>query len=70
MLQELLLHGLQGVMGQDNFDAVFGSDPVTPLALRFTPALTPDWDTVTHDIVTHPVTSLEAIVNTLPLVVQ
>ncbi len=67
VLQELLLHGLQGVMGTDNFDAVFGSDPVTPLALRFTPALTPDWGTVTHDIVTHPVTSLEAIVNVLPL---
>jgi hypothetical protein len=67
VLQELLLHGFQGAMGNDNFDAVFGSDPVTPLALRFTPALTPDWDTVTHDMIAHPVTSLEAILNTLPL---
>jgi hypothetical protein len=65
--QELILHGLQGVMGSDNFNAVFGSDPVTPLALRFTPALAPDWATVDHDIVTNPVASLEAIFNTLPL---
>jgi hypothetical protein len=67
VIQELLLHGLQGVMGTDNFDAVFGSDPVTPLALRFTPALAPDWAAVDHDIITNPVASLEAIVNTLPL---
>ena len=67
VFQELLLHGLQGVMGSDNFDAVFGSDPVTPLALRFTPALAPDWSSVTHDLVSHPVTSLEAILNNLPL---
>jgi hypothetical protein len=67
VIQELLLHGLQGVMGSDNFDAVFGSDPITPLALRFTPALAPDWATVDHDIVTNPVASLEAIFNTLPL---
>ncbi|MFZ0902796.1 MAG: hypothetical protein WAN71_02720 [Mycobacterium sp.] len=65
--QELLLHGLQGVMGSDNFDAVFGSDPVTPLALRLTPALTPDWGTVDHDIMTNPVGSLEAIFNNLTL---
>ena len=65
--QELLLHALQGVMGTNNFDAVFGSDPVTPLALRFTPALTPDWDAFTHDLVTNPVASLEAIFNNLPL---
>jgi hypothetical protein len=67
VLQELLLHGLQGVMGDDNFNAVFGSDPVTPLTLRFTPALAPDWDTVTHDMVAHPLTSLEAIFNSLPV---
>jgi hypothetical protein len=67
VLQELILNGLQGVMGADNFDAVFGSEPVTPLALRFTPALSPDWATVDHDIVTNPVASLEAIFNNLPL---
>jgi hypothetical protein len=67
VIQELILNGLQGVMGTDNFDAVFGSDPVTPLALRFTPALTPDWATVDHDIITNPVASLEAIFNNLPL---
>jgi hypothetical protein len=67
VLQELLLHGLQGVMGTDNFTAVFGSEPFTPLELRFTPALTPDWATVDHDIVTNPAGSLEAIFNNLPL---
>jgi hypothetical protein len=67
VIQELLLHGLQGVMGTDNFDAVFGSDPVTPLDLRLTPALAPDWATVDHDILTNPVGSLEAIFNNLPL---
>ncbi|MGA8330583.1 MAG: hypothetical protein WB777_14955 [Mycobacterium sp.] len=67
VIQELLLHGLQGVMGSDDFDAVFGSDPATPLELRFTPALTPDWATIDHDIVTNPVASLEAIFNNLPL---
>lgn len=65
--QELLLFGFQGLMGKDNFEAVFGSDPVTPLALRFTPALTPDWDTVAHDLFTNPIGSLEAIFNNLPL---
>jgi hypothetical protein len=68
--QELLLQGLQGVMGSDNFEAVFGSDPVTPLALRLTPALAPDWSTVDHDIMTNPVGSLEAIFNNLPLAVS
>ncbi len=67
VIQELLLHGLQGVMGTDNFNAVFGNDPVTPLALRLTPALSPDWATVDHDIVTNPVASLEAIFNNLSL---
>ena len=67
VLQELLLHGLQGVMGSNNFAAVFGSDPTAPLELRFSPALSPDWAAVDHDVITHPVASLEAIFNTLPL---
>jgi hypothetical protein len=67
VLQELLLHGLQGVMGTDDFTAVFGSDPTIPLELRFTPAFAPDWATVDHDLLTNPIGSLEAIVNNLPL---
>jgi hypothetical protein len=67
VIQELLLHALQALMGSGNFDAVFGSEPVTPLALRLTPALTPDWDTVAHDLVTNPFVSLSAIVDNLPL---
>jgi hypothetical protein len=65
--QELILHGLQGAMGSDNFAAVFGSEPATPLELRFDPALSPDWATVDHDIMTNPVASLEAIFNNLGL---
>jgi len=63
----LLLHGFQGVMGADNFAAVFGSEPTIPLELRFTPALAPDWATVDHDLITNPIGSLEAIINNLPL---
>jgi hypothetical protein len=46
---------------------VFGSDPTIPLELRFTPAFTPDWATVDHDLLTNPIGSIEAIVNNLPL---
>ena len=67
LIQELLLHALQGLMGSDNFDAVFGSEPATPLALRFTDALSPDWTAVENDILAHPVESLTAIVNNLEL---
>jgi len=67
VLQEVLLNELQAVMGTDNFDAVFGSDPSTPLWLRLTPALSPNWDTVGHDFLTNPVGSLEALINNLPL---
>jgi hypothetical protein len=63
----LILHGLQGVVGSDNFAAVFGSDPTIPLELRFTPAFAPDWATVDHDLITNPIGSLEAIFNNLPL---
>jgi hypothetical protein len=67
VIQELLLYALQALMGSSNFDAVFGSEPVTALALRLTPALTPDFDTVAHDLVTNPFGSLSAIVDNLPL---
>jgi hypothetical protein len=66
-LQELLLHGLQGVMGAETFAQVFGSDPTIPLELRFTPALSPDWAAVDHDLLTNPVGSLEAVFNNLSL---
>ena len=67
VLQELLLHGLQGVMGADNFAAVFGSEPTIPLELRLTPALSPDWATVDHDLLTNPAASLEAVLHNLSL---
>ncbi|PQM49137.1 hypothetical protein C1Y40_00635 [Mycobacterium talmoniae] len=67
VIQQLLLHGLQGLMGTDNYDAVFGSEPVTPLALRFSDALSPDFGAVLHDVLTNPVGSLEAVINNVPL---
>jgi hypothetical protein len=67
VIQEALLNELQAAMGTDNFDAVFGSEPSTPLWLRLTPALSPNWDTVGHDLLTNPVGSLEAVINNLSL---
>jgi hypothetical protein len=67
VIQQALLNELQAVMGSDNFAAVFGSDPSTPLWLRLTPALSPNWDTVGHDFLTNPVGSFEALINNLPL---
>jgi hypothetical protein len=67
VIQEALLNELQTVMGADNFDAVFGSEPSTSLLLRLTPALSPNWDTVGHDFLTNPVGSIEAVINNLQL---
>lgn len=67
LIQQLLLHGLQGVLGADNFAAAFGAEPETPLFLRFTPAFSPDLAAVAHDIVGNPTDSLSAIVHTLPV---
>lgn len=67
VLQELLLNAFKGLMGSDNFDSVFGSQPFTPLELRLTPAFTPDFHAVGHDLLAHPFTSLSAILHNLPL---
>ncbi|WP_235653684.1 hypothetical protein [Mycolicibacter icosiumassiliensis] len=67
LIQELLFSGLKGLVGSDNFAAVFGEEPVTPLAMRFTDALSPNWDAVWHGITTDPFGSLTAVANNLPL---
>ena len=67
LIQELLFSGLKGLVGSDNFAAVFGEEPVTPLAMRLTDALSPNWDAVWHGITTDPVGSLTAVANNLPL---
>lgn len=67
LIQEWLLHALEGLMGSDNFEAAFGSEPSTPMELRLTPALSPDWDAVADDVFTNPAESLSAIVDNLPL---
>lgn len=67
LIQQVLLQGLQGLVGEKDFNAVFGSEPSTPLDVRMDPALTPDWDAVMNDLSTHPTTSLTAIFHALPL---
>lgn len=67
LIQQLLLHGLAGVMGADNFTAAFGAEPETPLFLRFTPALSPDWTTVLHDLAANPSAGFSALAHNLPL---
>lgn len=67
VLQNLLMNGLQGLMGDENYEAVFGHEPFTPIALRFTDALSPNWDAVWNSIMDHPMESLTAVWNNLPL---
>lgn len=67
LIQELLFSGLKGLIGDDNFAAVFGAEPETPLELRFTDALSPDWDAVWHGFTSDPFGSLTAVANNLPL---
>lgn len=67
VMQEVLLHDLQAAMGTTNFDAVFGAEPATPMWLRLTPALSPDWLTVAKDVLTDPSASLTAIQDNLAL---
>jgi hypothetical protein len=61
------MNGLAGLMGNENYDAVFGSEPFTPIALRFTDALSPNWDAVMNSFFEHPAESLTAVWNNLPL---
>ncbi len=67
LIQQLLFSGLKGLIGDDNYAAVFGAEPATPLALRFTDALSPDWDAVWHGFAADPFGSLAAVANNLPL---
>ncbi|GFG70710.1 hypothetical protein AWC24_14080 [Mycolicibacter senuensis] len=67
VVQNLLMNGLQGLMGDENYEAVFGDEPFTPIALRFTEALSPNWDAVWNSISDHPMESLTAVWNNLPL---
>lgn len=67
LIQEMLFSGLKGLIGSDNYAAVFGEEPVTPLALRFTDALSPDWAAVWHGFASDPLGSLAAVANNLPL---
>ncbi|MEB3033996.1 DUF1214 domain-containing protein [[Mycobacterium] nativiensis] len=65
--EQLWVHDLRDAMGASQFAAVFGEDPFTPMWMRLTPALSPDWLAVGKDFLTNPTGSLTAFMNTLPL---
>lgn len=67
VLQHLELNALSALMGQDDFESVFGSQPFTPIELRFTDALSPDWDAVMRSVFDHPMESLTSVWNALPV---
>ncbi|CAJ1494362.1 hypothetical protein MU0083_000782 [[Mycobacterium] kokjensenii] len=67
VLQHLELNALSALMGKDTFESVFGEQPFTPIELRFTDALSPDWDTVLRVFFDNPGESLTAIWNALPV---
>ncbi|WP_235653516.1 hypothetical protein [Mycolicibacter icosiumassiliensis] len=67
VLQHLELNALSALMGRDNFESVFGSQPFTPIELRFTDALSPDWDVVMRSVLDHPMESLTSVWNALPV---
>jgi len=65
--EQLWLHDLETTMGSEDFEAVFGVDPTTPMWLRFTPALSPDWTAVTKDVLTDPSAGFAAFNDNLAL---
>ncbi|MDD7811383.1 hypothetical protein PP713_02230 [Mycobacterium sp. CSUR Q5927] len=67
VLQHLELNALSALMGKDDFESVFGSQPFTPIELRFTDALSPDWDAVMRSVFDHPMESLTSVWNALPV---
>ncbi|MGB3521682.1 MAG: hypothetical protein WBA50_09420, partial [Mycobacterium sp.] len=67
VLQHLELNALSALMGRDNFESVFGTQPFTPIELRFTDALSPDWDAVLRSVLDHPMESLTSVWNALPV---
>lgn len=70
LIQQVLLHDIKAMMGADQFEAVFGSEPATPMWLRLTPALSPDWLMLTKDLLTHPSASFAALAANLDLALQ
>lgn len=67
VLQHLELNALSALMGSENFESVFGTQPSTPIELRFTEALSPDWDAVMGSVMAHPMESLVSAWNALPV---
>ncbi|ORA99596.1 hypothetical protein BST33_13795 [Mycolicibacter minnesotensis] len=67
VLQHVVMNGMAALMGNEDFESVFGVQPSTPIELRFTDALSPDWDAVWRSVVENPVESLTAVLNNLPV---
>lgn len=68
--EQLWLRDIQAAMGTAQFHAVFGTQPSTPMWLRLTPALSPNYLAVAKDLLTNPTGSLTAIQHNLPLAGQ
>ncbi|MDY6996820.1 MAG: hypothetical protein SW019_09500 [Actinomycetota bacterium] len=61
---------LEAAMGTADFEAVFGAQPSVPLSARLGPELSPDLGEVARAVLTRPLASLAAVVETLPQAVR
>ncbi|MEZ0383301.1 hypothetical protein [Mycobacterium sp. pW045] len=61
------LYDIRSAMGSDHYEAVFGVQPFTPMWLRLTPALSPDWGTVAKGFLANPSGTISALMNNLSL---
>lgn len=67
VLQHLVMNVMEALMGSEDYESVFGIQPSTPIELRFTDALSPDWGAVWNSVVENPAESLSAVLNNLPV---
>ncbi len=65
--EQLWLRDIEAAMGSDNFQQLFGENPSSPMWLRLTPALSPDWTTVAKDFLTNPSGSFSAFADHLSM---
>ena len=70
LIQQVLLHDVQNIMGTDQFNQVFGSEPFTPMWLRLAPGLSPDWLMLMKDVLTDPHDSFTALQNNAGLAIK
>lgn len=70
VVQQVIQHDLESAMGSDNYEAVFGVQPFTPMWLRLTPALSPDWLSVAKGMFTDPTAGFTAIQENMSLAIN